>query len=99
MLQNFNMSQTERVLIIKNWQGWQGLELLEILAQTEQETYNNEEDLLKILNKKFKLQYNETSKSLQFHNLIRQHNKSAEEWMGRLTTAAMESTYKEEERQ
>ena len=28
MIQNFNRSQTERVLIIKNWIGRQGLQLL-----------------------------------------------------------------------
>ena len=52
MLQNFNISQTERVSIIKkNWLGRQGLQLLETLTQAEQEACNDEEGLFKILNK------------------------------------------------
>ena len=63
--------------------------------QGEQEAHNDEEGLFKILNKKFKLQHNETIKSLQFHNLVRWHNESMGEWMGRLRTAAVECNYKE----
>ena len=36
---------------------------------------------------------------LQFHTLVRQHNESVEEWMGRLRTAAMELKYKEVNKQ
>ena len=63
--------------------------------QAEQEACYDEEGLFEILNKKFKLQYNETIKPLQFHNLVRQHNESAEEWMSRLRTAAVECNFKE----
>ena len=35
MLQNFNLIQIERVLIIKNWLGSQGLQLLETLTEAE----------------------------------------------------------------
>ena len=42
MLQNFNISQMERVSIIKIWLGRQGLQLLETLTQAEHETCNNE---------------------------------------------------------
>ena len=99
MLQNFNISQTKRVLIIKNCLGRQGLQLLETLTLTEQEACNNEEGLFKILNKKFKWEYNETIKSLKFCNLVRQHNESKEEWMGRFRTAAMECNYRDVDRQ
>ena len=44
---------------------------------------------------KFKPQYNETIKSLQFSKLIRQSNESVEEWMGRLRTAVVKCSYKE----
>ena len=41
-LQNFDISQTERELIIKNRPGRQSLQLLEILMQDEQEAYSDE---------------------------------------------------------
>ena len=41
MIQNFNISQTERVLIIKKWLGRQGFQLLETLTQAEQEACND----------------------------------------------------------
>ena len=50
MLQNFNISQTKRVSIKKNWLGRQGLQLLETLIQGDQEACNDEEGLFKILN-------------------------------------------------
>ena len=55
--------------------------------------------LFKTVNRKFKPQYNETVKSLQFCKLIRQSNESAEEWMGRLRTAVVKCNYKEIDRQ
>ena len=51
MLQNFNISQTERVSIMKNWLDRQGLQISEILMQTEQEACNDERGLFKILNR------------------------------------------------
>ena len=42
MLQNYNMDQTERVSVIKNWLGREGLQLIATLTQNEQETWNNE---------------------------------------------------------
>ena len=50
MLQKFNISQSERILIKKNCLGRQGLQLLETLTQTEQEACSEEEVLLQILN-------------------------------------------------
>ena len=63
ILQNVNTSQMERVSIIRNWLSQQSLQILETTAQGEQEAYN-EEGLFKVLNKKFKPQYNETIKTL-----------------------------------
>ena len=51
MLQNLNVSQMERVSIIKNWLGKQGLQLLDTLIQAEQEACNDEEGMFEILNK------------------------------------------------
>ena len=48
---------------------------------------------------KFKLQYNETIKSLQFRKLCRVEGKSADEWMGRLHVVAAECNYRELDRQ
>ena len=78
MFQNYRISQAERVLIIKNWQGRQGLQLLEFLPQAKQETCNTEECLFEMLNK-FKPQYHKTIKFLQFHKLMRQANGNTED--------------------
>ena len=48
---------------------------------------------------KFKPQFNETIKSLQFRKLHRFKGKSTEEWMGRLGIAVAECNYKEIDRQ
>ena len=72
MLQNYNLGQAEKVSIIKNWLGREGLQLISTLTQEEQEACNNEQGLFDTLNRKFRPQYNETIKSLQFHKLMRQ---------------------------
>ena len=48
---------------------------------------------------KFKPQYNEIVKSLQFRKLYRLENESADEWMGRLCVVAAECNYREIDRQ
>ena len=50
------------------------MQLLEALMQVEWGAAN-EEGLFEILNNKFRLQYNETIKLLQFCKLVRQHMK------------------------
>ena len=79
LYKSYNMPQTEKIAIIKNWKGRKGLQFLETLTWTEQEKCNTMEDLLTILNNKFKPQSNETIKSLQFQMLDRQLNKNTEE--------------------
>ena len=54
----------------------------------EQERCNTMEGLITTLSNKFKLQYNETIKSLQFQKLGRKTNDNAEEWVGRFRLAA-----------
>ena len=95
MLQNFNISQQERVSIIKNWLGRQGLQLLETLIQTKREACYDEEGLFEILNTMLRPQYNEKIKSLQFHSLARYYNESMKGWMGWLRREAMECNCKE----
>ena len=92
ILQNYNLGQTDKVSIIKNWLGREGLQLIATLTQEEQEVFYT-------LNRKFKPQYNGTIKSLQFCKLIRQSNEYLEKWMGRLRTAAVKHNYKEIDRQ
>ena len=57
------------------------------------------EELFDILTTKFKLQYNEMVKSLQYRKLYRLENESASEWMGRLHVAAAECNFRELNRQ
>ena len=53
------------------------------------------ESVFTILNNKFKPQYNETIKSLQFHKLVRKLNENVEECMGRIGLGAADCNYKE----
>ena len=53
------------------------------------------EGLFDMLATKFKPQYNETVKFLQFRKLYRLENGSADEWMGRLHVTAAECNYRE----
>ena len=89
------MPQTEKIAICKKWLGIKGLQFLETLIHTEQERCNTMEGIITALNKKFKPQYNETMKPLQFHMLVRQPNENAEEWTGTLRRATVECNYKE----
>ena len=73
MFQNYNINQVERIPIIKmNWLGMQSLQLLETLTQEEQEAYDDEEGLFELLSSRFKQQYDEMIKLLQFHKLFKQ---------------------------
>ena len=65
----------------------------------EQGRCNTMEGLFTMLNNKFKPQFNETIKSLQFHKLSRQIKENAEDWMGRLKLALVECNYREVDRQ
>ena len=56
---------------------------------------NTLEWLFQTLTNKFKPQFNETIKSLQFHKLSRQDGESAEEWLGRLRMSEVECNYQE----
>ena len=70
-----------------------------MLTHTEKDIYNKLEGLFQILTNKFRPQFNETIKSLQFHKLSRQNEETAEEWMGRLWLSVKEFNYKELDRQ
>ena len=57
------------------------------------------EGLFDMLANKFKPQYNEIIKSLQFRKLCQLESKNVEEWMGRLDVAAVVHNYREVDRQ
>ena len=65
----------------------------------EKITCNTLDGLFETLNSKFRSQFNEKIRSLQFRKLCRSDNESAEEWMGRLRIAAAECSYQELDRQ
>ena len=71
---------------------------IETLTTAEKETCNTVEGLFETLSNKFKPQYNETIKSLQFRRLYR-YEENVEEWMERLCVAAVECNYQEVDRQ
>ena len=75
---SYNMLQTGRIAIAKNWIGKKGQYFLEVLTQEEKERCKMTEVQFNKLVLKFKLQYNETIKSLQFQKLVRQGNEKAE---------------------
>ena len=85
----------DKVAIVKNWLGRKGLHYLETLMPTEKEACNTLDGLFDMLATKFKPQYNEMIKSLQFRKLYRLDNENVDEWMGRLHMAAMECNYRE----
>ena len=69
------------------------------LTKEEQDGCNDEKGLFENLRKKFRLQFNETLKSLQFCKLVCCSNESVKEWMGRLRTSVVECQYTEVDRQ
>ena len=99
ILSTYNTPQTDKLALVKNWLGRKGLQYLEMLTMAEKETCNMLEGLFETLYNKFKHQYNETIKSLQFRKLYRYENENVEEWMGRLHMAAVESNYQDIDRQ
>ena len=81
--------------MIKNWLGRKGLQFLETLTNAEKVTCDTLEGLFNTLTSKFMPQFNETIKSLQFRKLCRNDGENVEEWMGRLSVAAIECNYQE----
>ena len=84
VLTTYSTLQAEQVAIVKNWLDRKGLQFLESLTNEEKVVCSTLEGLFHILTNKFRLQFNETIKSLQFCKLSRQDGESTEEWMGRL---------------
>ena len=99
VLSTYNTPHTVKLVLVKNWLGRRGLQYLETLTTIEKETCNTLEGLFQTLFNKFKPQYNERIKSLQFQKLYWYDDENVEEWMGRQCIAAVECNYQEEDRQ
>ena len=69
ILSTYNTQQADKLVLVKNWLGRKGLQYLETLMTTEKETCNTLEGLFDTLSNKFKPQYNEMKKLLQFRKL------------------------------
>ena len=95
----YNAKEQDKITMVKNWLGRKGLHYLESLTETEKHTCNTLQGLFNTLAMKFKFQFNETIKSLQFRKLYRLEGESAEEWMVRLWIAAVACNDKEVDRQ
>ena len=99
VLSTYNAQEQDKIPMVKNWLGRKGLHYLESLTQTEKHACNTLQGLFDMLATKFKPQFNETIKSLQFRMLYRLEGESAEQWMCRLWIAVVECNYKEVYRQ
>ena len=69
VLSMYKTQQTDKLAVVQNWLGRKGLQYLETLMTVEKETCNTLKGLFETLSNKFKPQYNETIKSLQFRKL------------------------------
>ena len=95
ILSMYNAQEQDKITMVKNWLGRKGLHYLESLTEVEMCTCDTLQRLFDTIAAKFKPQFNETTKLLQFRKLYRFEGESAEEWMGRLRIAAAECNYKE----
>ena len=99
ILSMYNVQEQDKTAMVKNWLGRKGLHYLKSLTEAEKHTCNTLQGLFDTLSTKFKPQFNETIKLLQFRKLYRFKGKSTEEWMGKLRIAVAECNYKEIDRQ
>ena len=95
MLSTYNTQEQDKIVIVKYWLGRKGLHYIESLTEGEKQACDTIQGPFDMLATKFRPQFNETIKSLQFRKLCRFKGKSAEEWMGRLCVATVECNYKE----
>ena len=99
VLSTYNAQEQDKIAIVKNWLGRKGLNYTESLTEGEKQACDTLQGLFDTLATKFRPQFNETIKSLQFRKLCRFEGKSAEEWMGRWCVAAAECSYREIDQQ
>ena len=95
VISTYNICQQEKIVMVKNRLGRKGLHYLESLTEVEKQACGTLQGLIDTLAKKFRPQYNETIKSLQFRQLCRHYWENTEEWMERLRVVVAECNYKE----
>ena len=95
----YNLQETDKIAMVKNWLGRKGLHYIESLTGGEKEKCSTLEGLFDMLATKFRPQHNQTIKSLQFRQLHRIEGEGVDEWIGRLHMVAVECGYKEIDRQ
>ena len=71
VLSTYNAQEPDKIAMVKNWLGRKGLHYIETLMASEKEACNTLEGFSHMLATKFKPQYNETVKSLQFRKFYR----------------------------
>ena len=70
MLSTYNACEQEEITMVKNWLGRKGLYYLESLTEGEKRACGTLQGLIDALAEKFRPQYNETNKSLQFKKIM-----------------------------
>ena len=88
MISTYNAQGSDKIAMVKNWLGRRRLHYIESLTEGKKEVCSTLERLFKALATKFRPQFNETIKLLQFRKLYR--FKGIDEWMGRLHVVAAE---------
>ena len=79
VLSTYNLQEMDKIAMVKNWLGRKGLHYIESLMEGEKETCGMLEGLADTLATKFRSQYNQTIKSLQFRQLHRIEDKGIDE--------------------
>ena len=78
ILSTYNTPQAEQLMMVKSWLGRKALQFLEMLTNEEKNLCGTLEGLFETLSSKFKPQFNETIKSLQFWKLYKKDGENAE---------------------
>ena len=99
ILSTYSTQEQDNIALVKNWLGRKGLHYIESLTEADKQACSTLQGLFDTLARKFRPQFNETIKSLQFRKLYIFEGKSTEEWMGRLHMAVAECNYKEIDQQ
>ena len=95
VISTYNAHKQEKIAMVKNWLGRKGLHYIESLTEVEKQACGTLPRADRHPSQKFRPQYNETIKSLQFRQLCRHEGENTEEWMGRLQVVVAECNYKE----
>ena len=75
MLSTYNAHEQEKIAMVKNWLGRKDLHYLESWIEGEKQVCGTLQGLIDTLAEKFRPQYNETIKSLQFRKSGRSEGK------------------------